>query len=131
MAVAAILRNIGILLFSYLSSDFDKFGTQPKKSMLNSKNTKPEVSRHFPRWPSPPFRKMLEFWYSAIYHAIWLKIATQPKKVMLNLKNTKPEVGCHISRWPPPPFKKHRSFVTTLFIIRLRLNFVHNLRKLC
>jgi hypothetical protein len=55
-----------------------KFDTQPKKLMLNPKNTKPEVCRHFPWLPSPPFRKMLKVWYSAVYHPILWKIATQP-----------------------------------------------------
>jgi hypothetical protein len=62
--------------------------------MLNPKNSYLEVCRYFPRQPSSPIPKSLDFYNSAIYHPILIKFGTQPKKIMLNLKNTEAE------NWP-------------------------------
>jgi hypothetical protein len=79
-----------------------KFGTQTKINMLGLKNAKPEVYRHFQRWP-PPSLKSVKCCESAIYRPILMKFGTQTKKNIQSSKNAKPVVCRHFQRWPPPP----------------------------
>jgi hypothetical protein len=80
-----------------------KFETLTDKNMLSLKNAKPEVSRHFRRWPTPPSLKSTQRSTSAIIHPILMKIGTQTRKNMLSPKSAKAEVSRHFPKWPTPP----------------------------
>ena len=69
--------------------------------MLSPKIAKPEVCRHFTRWPTSPSWKSLKCYNSAVYHPILMKFGKQAKKNMQNPRNAKPEVCRHFPRWPP------------------------------
>jgi hypothetical protein len=60
---------------------------QSWRRSLNPKNTKLEVCRHFPSWPTPPSLEMLDFWFSAEYHSILMELETQYKRLRLNPKS--------------------------------------------
>jgi hypothetical protein len=103
MADAAILKSVASSNSAIYHPILMKFGTQTKKNILSPKNAKPEVSRQFPRWPTPPSLNYLELLYLAIYHPILMKLDTQTKKNVVNLKNAKPVVSRHNQSWPTPP----------------------------